>query len=621
MNAHAQPGEDEFEASSIGASSGLSTLATLRRGLHISPELREGLLLTIALALVATGGRVLIPFVVQQTIDNGIMAESGPDVGFVMLAIGIAAGAIAVTSVAQYFVNVRLFTAAERGLATLRLKAFRHIHDLSVLTQSTERRGALVSRVTSDVDTISMFVQFGGLMLLISVAQIFLASILMLIYSPLLAAVVYLCFVPLVLLIRRYQPMLGRAYGAVRARVGDMLGAISEAVVGAVTIRAYGVANRTQQRIDTAIEDHRRAAIRAQIRSVLAFVSGQTFAGLTLAVVLVVGTMLAADGRLTLGELLAFLFLVNLFTQPVLMATEILNELQNAVAGWRRVIGIIDTPADVADPAEAGIAQRRGPITIEFHDVGYAYPGGENVLHGVNLRIEPHTSVAIVGETGSGKTTIAKLLTRLMDPSTGSVTIDGDPLHRIGFDSLRSRVVMVPQEGFLFDTTLAANVLFGRPEASREQIALAMTELGLDSWVATLPHGLDTDVGQRGESLSAGERQLVAIARAYLADPDLLVLDEATSAVDPATEVRIQRALEGLTRGRSSVAIAHRLSTAQAADLVIVVDDGRVVETGTHEELRLRSGTYAAMYQAWVSQPDAGDIPTETRRREDHATP
>ncbi|MGB5953357.1 MAG: ABC transporter ATP-binding protein [Ornithinimicrobium sp.] len=611
--------DDIFDSSSIGASSELSTIATLRRGLQISPELRQGLLLTVGLALIATGGRVLIPFVVQQTTDNGIMAAGGPDVGFVLVAIAIAAAAVALTSLAQYFVNVRLFTAAERGLATLRLKAFRHIHDLSILTQSTERRGALVSRVTSDVDTISMFVQFGGLMLLISVAQILLASVLMLVYSPLLAVVVYLCFLPLVLLIRRFQPMLGRAYGAVRTRVGDMLGAISEAVVGAVAIRAYGVADRTQGRIDTAIEDHRRSAIRAQTRSVLAFVSGQTFAGLTLAVVLVVGTVLAANGQITLGELLAFLFLVNLFTQPVLMATEILNELQNAVAGWRRVIGIIDTPADVADPGEAGISQRRGPIRIEFDNVGYAYPGGEPVLRGVNMQIEPHTNVAIVGETGSGKTTIAKLLTRLMDPSTGTVSVDGDPLPQIAFESLRARVVMVPQEGFLFDTTLGANVLFGRPDADLDQVRLAITELGLDSWVDTLPHGLDTAVGQRGESLSAGERQLVAIARAYLADPDLLVLDEATSAVDPATEVRIQRALEGLTRGRSSVAIAHRLSTAEAADLVVVVDDGAVVQMGTHEDLLREGGAYGEMYDAWISQQDDAS-PGSVHEHTGHAT-
>jgi ATP-binding cassette subfamily B protein len=588
--------------STIAGSSQLSTRATLRRGLELSPEFRLGLAVTVLLALVATGGRVLIPFVVQQTTDNGIMAPGGPDVRFVWVAIVLAAGVVVVTSTAQFLVNVRLFTAAESGLATLRRTAFRHIHDLSVLTQNTERRGALVSRVTSDVDTISMFVQFGGLMLLISTAQIVVATALMVLYSPVLAGVVYLCFLPLVLLVRRFQPMLGRAYGLVRARVGDMLGAISESVVGAVTIRAYGVERRTEARIDAAIEAHRRSAIHAQTRSVLAFSSGQTFAGLTLAVVLVVGTVLASRGQMSLGELLAFLFLVNLFTQPVLMATEILNELQNAVAGWRRVIGIIDTPADVSDPGPDGVDQPRGPITVDFHDVGYAYPGGPPVLSEVTLRIEPHSRVAVVGETGSGKTTMAKLLTRLMDPTTGQITVDGDPLSQVAFSSLRRRVVMVPQEGFLFDHSLLENIRYGDPDADDEQVALAVTELGLDAWVDTLPHGLATQVGQRGESLSAGERQLVAIARAYLADPDLLVLDEATSAVDPATEVRIQHALEGLTRGRTSVAIAHRLSTAEAADVVIVLDQGVVVQVGAHRDLVARPGVYAGLHASWSSQ-------------------
>ncbi|MGD8201176.1 ABC transporter ATP-binding protein [Ornithinimicrobium sp. W1679] len=583
-------------------------MATLRRGLQLSPELRRGLGLTVVLAVVATLGRVLIPFVVQQTTDNGILADGGPDTAFVTRAILMAAGVVALTSVAQYLVNVRLFTSAESGLATLRRAAFRHIHDLSMLTQSTERRGSLVSRVTSDVDTISMFVQFGGLMLLISTAQIMMATVLMLVYSPVLALVVYLCFVPLVFLVKRLQPVLGRAYGAVRTRVGDMLGAISESIVGAVTIRAYGVEERTAARIDTAIEEHRRSAISAQIRSVMAFVSGQAFAGLTTAVVLVVGTVLAVRGQVTLGELLAFLFLVNLFTQPVLMATEILNELQNAVAGWRRVIGVIDTPADVSDPGEDGVALDRGPITVEFAGVSYAYPGGERVLHDVDLRIEPHTRVAVVGETGSGKTTLAKLLTRLMDPDEGAVLLDGVDLRTITFASLRSRVVLVPQEGFLFDDDLRGNIRFGRPEADDDDISLAVTELGLDGWVEGLPHGLDTRVGQRGESLSAGERQLVAIARAYLADPDLLVLDEATSAVDPSTEVRVQRALEGLTRGRTSVAIAHRLSTAEAADLVVVVDQGRIVELGHHRDLVDRGGVYTRMHASWAAQQGAGRV-------------
>ena len=591
-----------FASSRIEQTSMLGTLATVRRGLELSPEISRGIGLTLLLAVVATVGKVLVPFVVQQTTDNGILADGGTDLGYVLRAIAVAAGVVALTSVAQYVVNVRLFTAAESGLATLRMRAFRHIHDLSVLTQSTERRGALVSRVTSDVDTISMFVQFGGLMLVVSAAQIILATALMVVYSPVLALVVYLCFVPLAFLIRRFQPMLGRAYGAVRARVGDMLGSVSESIVGATTIRAYGVEERTAERIDRAIEAHRGAAIAAQVRSVIAFVSGQIFSGVTTAVVLVVGTVLATQGRVSLGELLAFLFLVNLFTMPVLMATEILNEMQNAVAGWRRVIGVIDTPADVSDPGADGIVQKRGPITVDFDDVSYAYPGGDLVLSDVDLRIPAHTTVAVVGETGSGKTTLAKLLTRLMDPSGGRVLLDGVDLRTIAFASLRERVVLVPQEGFLFDADLAENIRFGKPGAADDEIALAVTELGLDAWVEGLPHGLDTRVGQRGESLSAGERQLVAILRAYLADPDLLVLDEATSAVDPSTEVRVQRALDSLTRGRTSIAIAHRLATAEAADVVVVVDKGRIVEVGPHAVLVGADGVYSRMHRSWSSQ-------------------
>jgi putative ABC transport system ATP-binding protein len=377
---------------------------------------------------------------------------------------------------------------------------------------------------------------------------------------------------------------------------------VSESVVGAATIRAYGVEERTAHRLDVAIEAHRAASVRAQVRSVVAFSSGQLVAGLTLAVVLLVGTIQAAGGHLSLGKLLAVLFLVNLFTQPVQQATEILNELQNAVAGWRRVIGVIDTPADVADPGDDGQVLPRGPIAVDFDGVSFAYPGAETVLHDVNLAIGPRSRVAIVGETGSGKSTLAKLLTRLMDPTEGTVRIDGVDLREVRFSSLRVRVVLVPQEGFLFDATLRENVRFGRPEATDEDVTLALTELGLDAWLAGLPQGLATEVGQRGESLSAGERQLVALARAYLADPDLLVLDEATSAVDPSTEVRLQRALEGLTRGRTSIAIAHRLSTAEAADEVVVVDRGRIVERGPHRDLVRQGGVYAALHASWSAQ-------------------
>jgi len=591
--------------SGISSGSELSAWATIRRGVAISPELTKGLGITVVLAVLSTLGRVLVPFVVQRTTDEGILAPGGPDSGRVTFWVALALAGVLVTALSSYAVNVRLYTASERGLATLRLTAFRHIHDLSMLTQNTERRGSLVSRVTSDVDTISMFVQFGGLMLIISVGQILLATALMVAYSPVLAGVVWGCFVPLFFLIRHFQGIVGRAYTRVRQRVGEMLGAISEAVVGAATIRAYGIQERTATRIDAAVEAHRREAVGAQIRAVVAFTAGQFVSGLTTAVVLVVGTILAVRGEVSIGTLLAFLFLVNLFTMPVQQATEILNEMQNAVAGWRRVIGIVDTPADVADPGAGGVELPRGPITVRFDGVTFAYPGGEPVLRDITLDIAPRSRVAVVGETGSGKSTLAKLLTRLMDPTEGQVLVDGEDLRRVRFSSLRSRVVLVPQEGFLFDASLLDNIRFGRPDATPQEVQLALTELGLDEWAAGLPLGLDTSVGQRGESLSAGERQLVAIVRAYLADPDLLVLDEATSAVDPSTEVRVQRALDSLTRGRTSIAIAHRLSTAEAADEVIVVDAGRIVERGPHRELVTRDGVYAALHASWAAQQSA----------------
>ncbi|WP_426566923.1 ABC transporter ATP-binding protein [Angustibacter sp. McL0619] len=583
-----------------------TALHTLRRGVELSPELRHGLVWTLLLAAVATLGRVVVPFAVQQTIDRGVLAAGGPDVANVSRLLALAACVVAVTAVAAYAVNIRLFRAAEGGLATLRIGAFRHVHDLSVLTQSSERRGSLVSRVTSDVDTISNFVQFGGLMLILSTLQLTVATGLMLAYSPLLTAVVWACFLPVFFLAKPMQRRVSIAYAQVRERVGGVLSAVSESVVGAATIRAYAVERRTAERVDDAVQQHRDAAVRAQVRVAASFSLGVLVSGLVSVVVVIVGTWWGVKGHLSVGQLLAFLFLVQLFTGPVQIGTEVLNEMQNAIAGWRRVLAVVDTPADVADPGEAGQVLPRGPITVRFDHVSYAYPGGPTVLHDVDLEIAPCSRVAVVGETGSGKTTFAKLLTRLMDPATGCVQVDGVDLREVRFSSLRERIVMVPQDGFLFDDTLLSNARFARPDATREEVALAFTELGLTEWLEGLAHGLDTRVGQRGESLSAGERQLVALARAYLADPDLLVLDEATSAVDPATEVRIQRALDSLSRGRTSIAIAHRLSTAEAADEVLVVDAGVVVERGPAAELVEQGGVYAALHESWISQQRLG---------------
>jgi putative ABC transport system ATP-binding protein len=579
--------------------------ATLRRGLALSPEFRAGLPVTLLLAFGATVGRVLVPIAVQQTIDNGLMGSSGPDLARVRAAVLLAAVATVLTAFAAYLLNVRLFRTTETGLATLRVRAFRHVHDLSVLTQNAERRGSLVSRVTSDVDTISTFMQWGGLLMVVSFGQLLVATALMAYYSWQLTLLVWLCFLPLFLLMRFFQKRVSAAYGLVRERVGDLLGAVSESVVGASTVRAYAIEERTGRRIDGAIERHRSAATRAQALVALTFSTGEVVAGLANAAVVVVGVKLGIAGDLTLGELLAFLFLVTLFVGPVQIGTEVLNEAQNAIAGWRRVLGVLDTPADVADPGEAGRTLPRGPIDVRFEHVSFAYPGGPTVLDDVDLALTPRSRVAVVGETGSGKTTFAKLLTRLMDPAAGRVLVDGVDLRELSFASLRARVVMVPQDGFLFEGSIADNVRFGRPTADDAEVELALTELGLLDWLEGLPHGLATDVGQRGEQLSAGERQLVALARAYLADPDLLVLDEATSAVDPATEVRLARALEGLTRGRTALTIAHRLSTAEAADDVLVFDAGRVVERGRHAELVGAGGVYSRLHSSWSAQQRA----------------
>ncbi|MCV2394797.1 ABC transporter ATP-binding protein/permease [Actinotalea sp. M2MS4P-6] len=584
----------------LDATSSLSGREVLRRGLQVSPELVQGVWITLLLAVLAAGGRVVVPMAVQQTVDTVVLGDAGA--GRLGLLLGGAAVALVITGICSALVNVRLFRSSEAGLARLRVTAFRHVHDLSALTQGTERRGSLVSRVTSDVDTISLFVQWGGIMLLVSVLQIVAATVLMAAWSWQLTLVVWATFVPLVLILRPAQLRVSAAYARVRQSMGAMLGAISEAVVGAETVRAYGVEQRTQRRIDGAIHDWRQAQVTAQNRVATVFSSGVLVANGVLAVVVVVGTLLGIGGGLSAGRLLAFLFLVQLFTGPVQMATEILNELQNALAGWRRVLGVIDTPVEIADPDGGGRGTARGAARVELDGVEFAYPDGPTVLHDVHLDVPATTKVAVVGATGSGKTTLAKLVTRLVDPAAGRVLLDGADLRDLSLAALRERVVLVPQEGFLFDGTLADNVAYGARGADPGDLGRVFDELGLTDWLATLPDGLGTEVGQRGERLSAGERQLVALARAHLAGADLLVLDEATSAVDPATEVRIARAMSELTAGRTTITIAHRLSTAEAADLVVVVDAGRVVQVGPHAELVAQAGPYAAMHDAWLAQ-------------------
>ena len=589
--------------SAVDTGEEIGAIATLRRGVHFSPELKEGVGWTLVLAVIASLGQVVIPIAVQKTIDHGLNGPNGPDVAFTVEMGIAAAAALVVTSWASFLMTSRLFTSSERGLATLRIKAFRHVHDLPLLTQNTERRGALVSRVTSDVDQVSQFLVFGGLLFVVSIGQVLVATVVMVIYSWQLALVVWVCFAPLFLSLRFFQRKLSAAYGVVRQQVGVMLSAISEPVVGAAVVRSYAVEDRTQERIDHAIDEYKAASTRAQGFTAFSFSLGGVSAGLANAGVLIVGIWLGFAGDITAGTVLAFAFLVSLFVGPVQMGTQILTDAQNAIASWRRVIGILETPADLVDPGPDGATLPHEPVDVRFRDVLFAYPGGPPVLRDIDLEIAAGTRVAVVGETGSGKSTIAKLLTRLMDPTEGAVLLDGIDVREVAQESLRRSVVLVPQEGFLFDDTIAANVRYGRLDATDDEIVAAADDLGLGDWLAGLPNGSATRVGQRGESMSAGERQLVALWRAQLADPDLLVLDEATSAVDPALEMRIGRALERLMRGRTSVTIAHRLTTAEAADEVLVVDRGRIVQRGPHAVLVRQEGSvYAGLHASWVAQ-------------------
>lgn len=578
-------------------------IAIIRRGLSLSPAIKDGIGLTILLAILSTVGSSVIPILIQKTVDSGLgdggRSTTVSDIAGFLLIAGVI---IAITAVISYWMRVRLFVASETGLAQMRVDAFRHVHDLSMLTQNSERRGVLVSRVTSDIDQVSLFLQNTGIQIVVSLGQMVVATIIMAYYSWQLTIVVLVCFVPLLISLKFFAERLSRAYDSVRRTVGEMIAVIAEPVVGASVVRAYAIEPRTQRRVDGGIQNNLDANVKAQKLVAVTFASAGLAGGFANAGVLAFGVVLGVKGGLSMGTVLAFVFLVGLFVGPVQTATQVLTDAQNAIASWRRVIELLDTPADVVDPGELGVSLPGGTLGARFEHVTFAYPDGPDVLKGIDVEIAPRQRIAVVGETGSGKTTFAKLLTRLMDPSGGVVRLGATDISTVSFDELRKHVLMVPQEGFLFDATLRANLLYGKKDATEDELRAVIIDLGLTDWFATLPRGLDTQVGQRGESLSAGERQLVALVRSALADPEFIVLDEATSAVDPQTELRATRALERLLDGRTSVTIAHRLSTAENADRILVFDAGHLVEDGSHVQLADAGGVYSRLHASWIAQ-------------------
>jgi len=572
---------------------------TIRRAIRMSPALGRGIGVTVVLALVGTTAQIVVPIALQQVLDRQVVGVSSIDLVVVAQACLAAAAVTIVAMVANRAATVRLVTAAATGLTELRIRVFRHIHDLSALHVQSERRGVLVARVTSDVEAVTRFMEWGGLGMMIGGAQLVLTVAAMLVYDWRLALMVVAVAVVYALMLLAFQRVLQRAFDKVRVRVGETLAALSETLSGLPTIRAYGAEDRARQRVNDAVDQQFRTEFRTGALGAAMFSSAELFAALT-TVVVVAGGIWLGPANLSPGTLVAFLFLVALFIEPVQMLVELLNEAQTAAAGLRRVLGILDTPVDIADPQD-GVDLTDGPLGVTFHDVAFSYGEGPLVLEDVSVAVPAGSRVAVVGETGSGKSTFAKLLTRLLDPTSGRIELSGVRLDRASFASLRSRVSFVPQDGFLFDSSIADNVRYGRPGATDGDVVQAFVELELADWVDSQVDGIHTRVGERGGRLSAGERQLVALVRAWIGAPDLLVLDEATSAVDPALEVRLRRAIEALTRGRTSITVAHRLSTAEAADDVLVFDAGRLVQRGPHDVLVGQDGVYAALHADWAA--------------------
>lgn len=593
-----EDGHDDFQTR-------ISLPETFRRGLAISPEIRKGLGVTIALAAVAASARATIPYLTQRVTDEGLLAEGGVNLSIVHYLVAGGAVVVLISMLVEWRVRRRMVIAAEAGLGTLRKRAFENVHKLSVLTQNSEQRGRYVSRVTGDVDTMRDLMQWTGAGMIVAALESTVVLVVMAAYSWQLALVVVGCYIPLLAVTLKVQPIIRRAYGDIRARMADLLGRTSEQLVGVATIRSYGVQERMRQRlrdeIDGIAKRERRAAwLASSSYSMTAF--GQSFATGS---ALIVGTALGVRGTLSVGTVAAFALLVYMFSGPLMWIIETLSEMQRALVGWQRVIELVDAEATVADPAHP-VKLPDGNLNLTAEGIRLTYEGDDEVLKGVSFAVPAGKRLAIVGQTGSGKTSLARLMSRFFDPTEGRIALAGIDVRDVAFSELRHRLAVVPQEGFLFDGSIADNLRYSLPDATDDELRAAglaaFEELGLESWLAGTSAGLDTPVGTRGELLSAGERQLVSIARAYLRDPDVLILDEATSAVDPSTEVRISRALEALMSGRTAVVIAHRLSTAERADLVAVMDDGVLVEFGSHADLVRGGGTYERLHRAWVAQ-------------------
>lgn len=573
----------------------------LRRAGRMLRPYRRRVVVACVLLLLWTGSILAGPLLVRYGIDHGISAG---DAGALNLAIGLYVAVAAAAYVVYRQVIVLVGVVGESFLRDLRNRVFRHLMRLSMPFYDREQAGIVVSRMTSDVESLQELVQMGLLMFVTNALLLAFSLAVLALVSWELLLVCLLAVPPVVAASIRFQRDSNRAYLVVRDRIGSTLADLQQGITGVRVIQAFAREEAEVGRFrsgNKVLYDAHMQSVKVQAW----YLPVIEFAGLaTTAAVVGVGGWLVSGGSVTVGTVTFFVLTLSNLFEPVQQLSQLFNVLQSAGAGLNKLFGLLDTPVDV--PEQPGAVDLPPAGAVEVAGVGFAYSaGGPEVLSGVDLTVAPGERLALVGPTGAGKSTLAKLIARLYDPTSGSVRFGGVDLRDARVASLRQRIVVVPQEGFLFAGTIRDNVRIGRPGATDAEVAAALDELGLRERFEALPDGLDTEVRERGSRLSAGEKQLVSLARAALADPAVLVLDEATSSLDPGTEALVEAAMVRLTEGRTVLLIAHRLSTAERADRVAVVDGGRLVEVGPHQELVARGGPYARLYAAWTGAQTA----------------
>ncbi len=566
---------------------------------------RRRIAVAMVVLLAGLGTTLAGPAIVGYMINNGLVAHQS------MMTVTICGIAYLAVS-AAYFVFTRLQTLQVSGIGEsflndLRKRVFSHLLAQPLAFFETESSGQLLSRMTADIDVLESLVQSGLSSFVTSIGLFIAVMIVLLVMSPLLWVVVLLSLVPIFVAAAHYRVASARSYSRVRDLIGDALSSLDESLAGVRVVQAFRQEDATIERFKQVSGTQLEGELDTVRLSSRFFPKVEASGVLSAAIVLIGGAFLVEAHLTTVGVVAAFvLYLANLFN-AITSLSALFDLLQSSGAALATIYKVLDVEPTMADPERPSALPAQG--TLELRTVDFAYGASPDddpetleerrVLEGVDLRIEAGERLALVGPTGGGKSTLAKLAGRLYDPLAGSVRFGGVDLRMALLANIRERIVVLPQEGFLFRGTVLENIALGRPGATNDEARRAIAKLGLSGWVNSLPDGEDTDVGERGSHLSAGERQLVSLARAALTDPAVLIMDEATSSIDPGTERQAEAALATLAAGRTVVVVAHRLTAAERADRVAVVRDGALVEIGSHEELIEADGHYARLFAAW----------------------